>query len=792
MEIPSIQRDYAQGRDDERSKEIRDQFLKALLSALVLEGAEHKCLDLDFVYGNWVQASGTLEPLDGQQRLTTLFLLHWYAACMDNAFEEFNHWISSPSSGSNFSYRTRPSAREFIDALVEHQAPVGKADGFAGKLSDWIQDAVWFVRSWRRDPTVRGCLTMLDDIHSRFQFSNGIWRRLVSTASPPISFHILLLENFNLSDDLYIKMNARGKALSRFEVFKAEFERFIGDTFIEETSARFEGRKWREFVAARFDTKWTDFIWTQPGCADDLDSSFLHLVRAIALVHSVRQDDESKLFPKIRRLLAEPEPGIASLRELGILDRKLVENLVEFLEILSSRLEGHGFLRGDRYLDETDLFRRVLRGLEANQDDGLTLIDWLKFFSWTVYVIDFSGDREEVAADAWFHDWIRVTSNLADNSDIDRTERLIAALRGARELSTSIGEGFLSTVADGALDKIGGFNQQQQREETLKAQLILRDRAWAPAIERAETHCYFRGDIGFLLQFCGITDKAKTHDPRSWSEEENSRLLDNFNEWYGRVCAVFPEEAASWPRRFDEFLWERALLATGEYMLPKGRNLSFLEERDRDASWKRLLRGDTQIPDKAERRDVVRRVLQQVDVKNVDESLRQIVARGVQGEDDFPVPGIRRLLVGNHQLIEYCEKRMIRIEDGTAYLLPSVGRRGGHVDLYVYDLYFRLDGRKEDLVPFGNVKLSKGSDTYLPSKVVLCAQIPMCEFAIEKSGPNMALTLTFAEPQSVGAGEFETWNTEDRITFRCKVPPDGVEAFVLKTATTLRKYISDV
>ena len=87
-----------------------------------------------------------------------------------------------------------------------------------------MTDSVWFVRSWRRDPTVRGCLTMLDAIHERFAASKGAWPRLASTESPAIVFHLLLLENFNLSDDLYVKMNARGKALTPFEVFKAEFE----------------------------------------------------------------------------------------------------------------------------------------------------------------------------------------------------------------------------------------------------------------------------------------------------------------------------------------------------------------------------------------------------------------------------------------------------------------------------------------------------------------------------------------------------------------------------------------
>ena len=40
--------------------------------------------------------------------------------------------------------------------------------------------------------------------------------RLTDTEHPAITFQLLDLENFGLSDDLYIKMNARGKPLTNF------------------------------------------------------------------------------------------------------------------------------------------------------------------------------------------------------------------------------------------------------------------------------------------------------------------------------------------------------------------------------------------------------------------------------------------------------------------------------------------------------------------------------------------------------------------------------------------------
>ena len=124
VEIPVIQRDYAQGREDEHSREVRKHFIEALGTVFSPDRVDAAPLDLDFVYGRWKGSERTLEPLDGQQRLTTLFLLHWYLASLDDAFGEFRSWITRAEGGSCFTYRTRPAAREFFDALVLHPAPV--------------------------------------------------------------------------------------------------------------------------------------------------------------------------------------------------------------------------------------------------------------------------------------------------------------------------------------------------------------------------------------------------------------------------------------------------------------------------------------------------------------------------------------------------------------------------------------------------------------------------------------------------------------------------------------------
>ncbi|MBK6802583.1 MAG: DUF262 domain-containing protein [Novosphingobium sp.] len=79
IQIPMIQRDYAQGRSDPKATQIRNNFIATLTEAVTSNASgELAPIGLDFVYGDVRQ--GVFLPLDGQQRLTALFLLHWYLA----------------------------------------------------------------------------------------------------------------------------------------------------------------------------------------------------------------------------------------------------------------------------------------------------------------------------------------------------------------------------------------------------------------------------------------------------------------------------------------------------------------------------------------------------------------------------------------------------------------------------------------------------------------------------------------------------------------------------------------
>lgn len=249
--IPKIQRDYAQGRNDPDTQRIRKRFLDALYEAIT-----NKPITLDFIYGD-VDENGIMTPLDGQQRLSTLFLLYWFVAKKEGIEQEEYSFLQK------FSYETRYEAREFCECLVKFQPQFNTA-----KLSEEIENQYWFPLNWKKDPTISSMLVMLDDISEKFKNISNIWEKLKNNA---ITFYFLPISEMGLTDELYIKMNSRGKPLTKFENFKAELENELKQ-IDEETAKR---------IIEKIDRTWTDLLWKYRDSNNLIDDQFLNYFRFI-------------------------------------------------------------------------------------------------------------------------------------------------------------------------------------------------------------------------------------------------------------------------------------------------------------------------------------------------------------------------------------------------------------------------------------------------------------------------------------------------------------------------------
>lgn len=680
IRIPMIQRDYAQGRPSE--VEVREEFLGALQAALQRPADDPTLpLNLDFIYGSVDGKEDTrFSPLDGQQRLTTLFLLHWYLAWNDERWADF-HALFRAKGKSRFSYSVRPSSDEFFDALVNY-VPESRP-GEVVQLSRLLTNQPWYFRSWRLDPTVQSTLVMLDAIHTRFASAKGLFERLTSESQPAITFQLLDLKNFGLSDDLYIKMNARGKPLTPFETFKARYEQELGKQFGGETR-RINGQACSiaDFVARRMDTAWSELFWAHRDQYTNLyDSAVMNVFRAVALV---TRDPENKSYQEDISLLRNSgrPPSYADFHSKGWLDRSFTTTLICLLEAWS---EGGGAiatqLPDNRYFDE----KAMLSKLVGNPVD-LSYTEVVQFAAYVGFIREHEGSLDTQA----FQEWMRIVFNLSLNTDYNRTDDLQRSMAGLKTLLPSSGE-VLKYFAVSE-KPTAGFSPQQILEEKIKAELILGHSGWRPLIDRAEGHGYFRGQIEFLLDFCGCITARSELAKGTRDDGLHHALQERFDEYLKKAKVMFTNFGLA---NLGEYRWQRALLSIGDYLLPSGRqNISFLINSSADqASWKRLLRGTgAKVP---EARKLLQKLLDRLPgAKSPTEELDQIIA-GATALEPW-----REAFIRTPAAIDYCGYQAIRWNSPEeVYLLKKSQMNGAHAELYTFCLHETLFSNQALLQP---------------------------------------------------------------------------------------------
>ena len=464
IEIPIIQRDYAQGRKSDEVNRIRERFLDALFQAIV--GKSH--ITLDFVYGD-VSNNGVLTPIDGQQRLTTLFLLHWYIAkkeVVDVIEYKFLNY---------FSYATRFSSRDFCQELVKYLP-----DFSDEKLSDAIKDQALYPYEWKNDPTIQNMLVMIDAIHKKFNSHSNLWESLV--IDKIISFYFLPLSEMGLTDDLYIKMNSRGKPLTPFEHFKAEFEEIIKH-ISEELSKE---------INHKFDIDWTDMLFPFRGDNNIIDDEFLryfHFISDIITYKSGLELEKDEF--KVARLLYSNENDKANDNILYLISSFDCWHKLDILKFFENTFTKHEYQGGKVkiYQDDLNIFKECLDnyGEYSGRNRRFPLNKMLLLYS----IITYLQNRDSISEDQ-FCRRIRIIRNLIWNStDEIRDDRMRTLLNESEKIILS---GEIPISESGEL----GFNVRQKEEERKKIDWLIDSQENEDELYHLEDHSLLKGGISIV------------------------------------------------------------------------------------------------------------------------------------------------------------------------------------------------------------------------------------------------------------------------------------------------------
>lgn len=486
VKVPIIQRDYAQGR--KRNITICENFLKALKDSITND----KTINLDFIYGN-VEDEVFL-PLDGQQRLTTLFLLHWYAFIKENKTDE-----SIRANLKKFSYETRLSSRRFCEALLENTSSI---DIGGNTISEQILDSKWFFISWKNDSTIRAMLRTIDTIHSVFKDVNNIWDSIVNKKN--IVFHLLILENFGLSDDLYIKMNARGRLLTPFENLKAE---------IQDKSSKnnWEANKNEtDKFSYRIDGRWTHFLWQNFKKNNSIDEAHMNFITTIVMAklatgQLLKGAERTELIKKLN--------DNNSYRDLiKYIDEETFNYIYNAYELYCNLFESETVPDLNivmwRHEPDGDLLNQILLGSNTSYTHKIL------FFAQTEYLLNNNiVDKEK------YEEWMRVVRNIVSRADITPDGKRNDIVRSPETFNGAIN--LVNELSAGCKDIYdylnnnsvsSSFAREQVKEEILKAKILINTPHNKELIHKTEDNELLRGRITFALECANYKDKIDTID----------------------------------------------------------------------------------------------------------------------------------------------------------------------------------------------------------------------------------------------------------------------------------------
>lgn len=507
--IPMIQRPYAQGRKSQKS--IREKFLHDIFAALANNDVEK--LELNFIYGTFVKEddNNTFELLDGQQRLTTLFLLHWYVAARETLHNDAT--TSLPEYLKRFEYQTRTTSTAFLKKLFSAKLHLGE------KPSKTIRQASWYSKNYDKDTTIVSMLRMLDAINDKYESCES---KPTYEALQKLKFYVLELNGFGLSEELFIKMNARGLQLTPFENFKADLVGYMKKQYtylvpMTLSVAKREVPYWLNY-SSLIDGRWTNLFWTKPNEDDDSGS---------------KQCDK-RFFRFIQRFFANKSILLAEKSK----DASLANDPLFLFFAQNTEVERHfGFEQYEAIIEKgkkqgVDLLCQLahLFNFLCDENVGPVLLNaltapWEASRDWQPWSISSEkmGRRQMILLSVLFEyvdhiksvdqfdeekfvTWMRFAHIMVQNTDINQLMPQITLTRLLNDALCFQPEGDnLFCAWQHPYEAIVAFNDSRRDNryldnEATKARQILKDDEWKNVFCLADTDPFMQGFVSFYFE----------------------------------------------------------------------------------------------------------------------------------------------------------------------------------------------------------------------------------------------------------------------------------------------------
>lgn len=488
IQVPYYQRDYAQGRiDNGRIDNIRKVFVEEMYGAIM--GFNNKECHLGLVFGSYDENEKVFIAVDGQQRLTTVFLLHWYVAWRENKLNDYKEKLL------NFSWDTRSYSSQFVELLFKIRP--------LGNVIDSIKTNSNYFSVWENDPTVKGMLTMLEEIEKQYPNDILLCSQLFSNDCK-IKYDILKLEK-DSDGKTYLKMNSRGRSLTTFELFKSKLL-----------------DKYKPNFGHKFDNEWLSFMIKISATSDsqfsDPDIPFMNFINEYTYLQlklksgsDIANNYKEFTDAKVKGELTDV-PFISFDKYNGAFEGDCLEYFEKSLDWICQNYENIKLIDNKiRFSDSRFFIDAIIKDNNPNFTHRAKLFAVFKYAELTGY--------DQIDTEL-YEKWTRVFRNLVANTDIDGSN-IGGICKAINKIDNSDIYGYLSNGGE-----ISAFTKDQVAEEIAKAKQILYvaprsdGKSWEEIIIEAENYAFFKGAIRFLFTQKDIGDDFEYFDTKWINAQE--------------------------------------------------------------------------------------------------------------------------------------------------------------------------------------------------------------------------------------------------------------------------------
>lgn len=446
--IPDLQRDYCWGNTIDNKENLVTQFISSLVDLFISNPFDPFTLGL--IYGYKLDDKGLKKHIylcDGQQRITTLFLL--IGMLNRKTGGKFQHRLISDyelnEDGQEpyLQYAIRESTLYFLSDLV--------CEFFLKKdikAIDEIEKEDWFFDDYKLDASITSMLKALKQIEEKLAevedlvtFGKFICEKL--------QFLYYDMGNRAQGEETFVIINSTGEPLTPTENFKPKYIKQL-------KSNKEQVSKWWE--------RWETFFWLNRNENDTADKGLLEFLRWVVLLNS-----DKDTFEKVRK---------GGSFNIDHLDGKTIQEYFDIVKFV--------------FID-SNIFPKNKDWLAPSNRNGQII--WFRVLPVIEYIKRFGKEniRNIIRVKQFF-------KNRARNSSISKNieQMLPLAIQVIKDLpSADIADLFkMERISETLLTteerlKLSIYQQADNREE-------LEDAIWAE-----EGHNIWNGEVAPILEWSG-------------------------------------------------------------------------------------------------------------------------------------------------------------------------------------------------------------------------------------------------------------------------------------------------